>query len=90
MKNIEKRLTAVERVAAKSMAVTVRFINSGKDKDIDLLQAVRLLLSRKIQSINLHLTEAERLTGMNATIEYIRRYMDGEIELDETERNEVK
>lgn len=52
LKSIENRLSAVEKAAAKTELVNVRFKDSEREEsEMDLLKAVRLLLSGDVHTI---------------------------------------
>ena len=76
MKTIERRLSQVERMAAKTQAVTVSYI--GREKGVaqmDLLQAVQSLLARKIHNISIQMTPEEMQTTLSETALYIENYI---------------
>jgi|GEM_PF-6118765 len=77
MKNIENRLSAVERIAAKTELVEVNFKDNAKGKEeMDLLKAVHLLLNGSIHTITAKWKPGEREKYQDAVIREIEDYVD--------------
>ena len=76
MQNIGKRLSVVERQAAKLQMVSVSYIGRHKGATaLDLLQAVQLLLAKKAYRIELQMTPEESQATLSETAIMIENYI---------------
>ena len=76
MNNIAKRLSQLEHTMAKTQVVTVSFIGKRESStNMDLLQAVQLLLERKVHQISLKMTPEESQETLSETALQIEAYI---------------
>lgn len=89
MKNIESRLNKVEKAVAKTERVTATYRN-GTNVEMDLLQAVRLLLAGTIRIITRPWKPGEMREHQDAVLCEIEEYLDEARARREREENECK
>lgn len=88
MKNIEIRLTKIEKAAAKTDIVTVEFKDTTKKSaEMDLLEAVRLFLKGTVRCIRAKWKSGEEQEYMTSVQREIEDYVN---ELSEKKRMQIK
>ena len=76
MRSIETRLSTVERKQAKLQTVTVHYIGREKgSRQMDLLQALQLLLARKIYRVEVEMNDLEMRATLDETTLMIEDYL---------------
>ena len=75
MRSIEARLSKVERVVAKAEMVGVEYKDLTRT-EMDLLQAVRLLLEGKVRQITAPWKPGEKEQHLSGVILEIEKYID--------------
>ena len=78
MKNIEIRLSKIEREIAQGERVMVQY-KDLQSAEMDLLQAVKLLLAGKVRQITAPWKPGEKGQHLTGVILQIERYLDGEV-----------
>ena len=76
MKNIEMRLSRIERDTAQGERVTVQY-KDLQSAEMDLLQAIKLLIAGKVRTISAPWKPGEREAHLSGTILQIENYIAG-------------